>query len=219
MPSVRRDGDRREVITDWDRWIDDRITEAQERGEFDTNANTGPPVRLEPASINPEWDLAFSRLKNAGVMPAWMENSRDIEQLTARMTALRERTAAWLSARLDQYRCWRTTQTALAREQAARPRRWWHVRRPGPRSTPPPEIIPPAALEADRQRARREYEALAIQRDKAIGRFHDSLPETLWHLQRLRPPVSKVVAEFDAACPPIDAVEAGERVPDGPTYR
>lgn len=203
MPSVRRDGDRREVIADWDSWINDKITEAQERGEFEVANPTGEPARLEPASSNPEWDLAFSRMKNAGVMPAWMENSRDVERLAAEMRALRERTATWLAAKLDQYRAWQAEQDALAQEQETRPRRWWQLRRPRPAAAPPPEIIPPAALEADRRRARGEYEALAIRRDKAIGRFHDSLPETLWHLQRLRPPVSKVVAEFDAACPPV----------------
>lgn len=207
MPSVRRDGDRREVIADWDTWIDDKITEAQERGEFEITNPSGEPVRLEPASLNPDWDLAFSRMKNAGVMPAWMENSRDVEQLTARMRALREGTAAWLAAKLTEYRAWNAAQEALAREQAARPRRWWQVRRPRPATIPPPEVIPPAALEADRRRARHEYEALAIQRDKAIGRFHDSLPENLWHLQRLRPSTSKVVAEFDADCPPIPVSE------------
>jgi DnaJ-like protein len=212
MPSVRRDGDRREIIADWDKWIDDKISEAQERGDFDTTP-ADQPVRLEPASLNPEWDLALSRMKNAGVMPAWMENSRDVEQLSARMRALRERTAAWLAAKLDRYRAWQEAQEALARDQAARPRRWWQRWRPRLAANPPAEIIPPAALEADRQRARREYEALAIQRDKAIGRFHDSLPESLWHLQRLRPPVSKVVAEFDATCPPILAAELAERRP------
>jgi hypothetical protein len=212
MPSVRRDGDRREVIADWDKWIDDKITEAQERGEFEITNPTGEPVQLEPASLNPDWDLAFSRMKNAGVMPAWMENSGEVERLTAQMQALRERTAAWLAAKLDQYRAWRAAQEALAREQAARPRRWWQLRRPRRESSPPADIMPPAALEADRRRARNEYEALAVRRDKAIGRFHDSLPENLWHLQRLRPPISKVVAEFDAACPPISVAETEARV-------
>jgi hypothetical protein len=203
MPSIRRDGDRREVIVDWDTWINDKITEAQERGEFDTQTDTDSPVRLEPPSVNPEWDFAYSRMKNAGVMPAWMENSRDVEQLTQQMTILCERTARYLTARLADYREWQATQDALARELAARPRRWWQLRRARLQIEPPPEIVPPGALEADRRRARAEYLDLAARRDKAIGRFHDSLPESLWHLQRLRPPLSKAAAEFDAACPPI----------------
>lgn len=203
MPSIRRDGDRREVITDWDKWIYEKITEAQERGEFDVPTDSGKPVQLEPPSINPEWDFAFSRLKNAGVMPSWMENSRDVEQLSREMKTLRERTAHYLTAKLAAYREWQAAQDALARELAARPRRWWQLRRPHVQTEPPPEIVPPAALEADRVRARAEYMELAERRDKAIGRFHDSLPESLWHLQRLRPPLSKAAAEFDAACPPI----------------
>ena len=71
MP-LRRDGDRIEEIESFDEWVHDRLEEAIARGEFDDLPQKGKPIRIESNPFQPELDLAFSRLKNAGMAPAWI---------------------------------------------------------------------------------------------------------------------------------------------------
>ena len=44
---------------DWEKWIDQQIREAQERGEFDNLPGKGKPLDLAPNPYAQEQELAF----------------------------------------------------------------------------------------------------------------------------------------------------------------
>jgi hypothetical protein len=62
--------------------IEQRIKEAQERGEFDNLPGRGAPLRLEDDSKVPEdLRLAYKILKNADCLPPELELKREIRQM------------------------------------------------------------------------------------------------------------------------------------------
>lgn len=58
-----------------------KIEEAIQEGQFDQLPGKGKPLNLdEDWAIPPEWRSAVRLLKNANVLPDWMESSKIIEQ-------------------------------------------------------------------------------------------------------------------------------------------
>ena len=215
MSPVRYEDDRRRrPITSWDNWVDRAIEEAKERGEFDNLPDQGKPLRVESNPFAPELDLAHSILKNADMAPPWIELNRAIEAEIAALATVRERTGQRVAAALTQL-----TQPAQHPEPAvdvtappvesAWASRWrpaWLFGRP---ASPPPGTSPQrptlASLAAERERARVRYLERAAALDKKIREYHDTLPPTLWHLQRTRLTPERAARDFDAAVPPVEA--------------
>ena len=62
--------------------IERRIKEAQERGEFDSLPGTGKPIQMEDDTRIPEdLRLAYKILKNADCLPPELELKKEIRQM------------------------------------------------------------------------------------------------------------------------------------------
>jgi len=178
-------------------WIDQAIREGQERGEFDNLVGTGKPQEFSQNPHAADWESGFRVLKNAGMAPAWIEADKEIRALRERMTALTERTAAFIAehsatAAPDQTDLpvpgWRMKLT-----------RWWNSDHAQNTDTRPSSWD----LEAFRQRARREYLQAAADLDRKIVEFNGALPEGLWWKERQRVPLEQAQQDFDAAVPEV----------------
>jgi hypothetical protein len=114
------------------RLVEDRIRAAQEKGAFDNLQGHGQPLELDEkkdALAGDNW-LGYRMLRNANMLPAWLELARDIERqrrelarldarheaLTAhaRHTGQLERYATAIAAARAQYE---TAARALRRDQ------------------------------------------------------------------------------------------------------
>jgi hypothetical protein len=74
------------VSSVWERIAENRITEAFEQGEFDNLPGKGRPLDLTAYFSTPDEDrIAFSILKNAGVMPSEVELLSEVEELQRRL--------------------------------------------------------------------------------------------------------------------------------------
>lgn len=63
----------------WESLVDRKIREAQEQGEFDNLPGKGKPLDLsENPFADPSLGPAFRMLKNAGVVPAFLQERREI---------------------------------------------------------------------------------------------------------------------------------------------
>lgn len=70
----------------WERIAENRITEAFEQGEFENLPGRGQPLDLTAYFNTPGEDrMAFSILKNAGVVPSEVDLMREIEELERRV--------------------------------------------------------------------------------------------------------------------------------------
>jgi DnaJ homolog subfamily C member 28 len=82
--------------------IEDHIRKAIEEGMFDDLPGKGKPIHWdENPLVEPDWQLAFRMLRNAGFALPWMETRKEIE---ARLEA----------ARQSLKHAWEWRQTALA---------------------------------------------------------------------------------------------------------
>jgi hypothetical protein len=203
MP-MRREEDRVEEIESFDEWVHDRLEEAIARGEFDNLPQKGKPIRIETNPYQPELDLAFSRLKNAGLAPAWIEFDREIlrmhEALDQWLRASADRLAVE-AARIRQL----DEAPAPARSDRARPwhQRWWPF---ALFTVEPVSDVDPRTewqrWDFVRRRDRQQYLERARQLDARIQLFNDSIPRNLWHLEKMRLVPAKAADRFDAAVPP-----------------
>lgn len=209
MSPIRKDDDYRATeIEDWDSWIEEQIQESQARGEFDNLPGAGKPLELYRTEVNPEYDLAFSRLRNAGVMPAWMELDREVSRMSRDLDAFLERSATWLLAERDALRASRQPPEGGASGQLVK-RPWWQFWRrflDWFRSDPvgaasPPDHQSPGDLLRTRDHIRRQYLERAAELDKKIETYHNSLPQALSHLQRLRMLPDRAAKKFDTRLP------------------
>ena len=220
MAPIRFDDDiRRTEIEDWDTWVEEQIQESQQRGEFDNLPHAGKPIEIYQTQVNPEYDLAFSRMKNAGVMPVWMELDRDVSTMSRELNAFLERSVTWVLAEREALiRARRETETDLVEETAAT-RSWWQRFLDWFRIEP---VVPSCRREPKslgdllrmRDHIRAQYLERAAALDKKIESYHNSLPEALSHLQRLRMIPSRAEKRFDERLPVralfIEAEAAGD---------
>jgi hypothetical protein len=209
MSPIRHEDDfRRKAIDDWDDWVDEEIRKAQARGEFSNLPGQGKPIEIYRTDVNPEYDLAFSRLKNAGVMPAWMELDRDVGRLKAELDAFLERSLTYLAdqrallaRRLDATAAPQPATPSYPRWQVWRPLLEWFRMPPaetGERATGPRSV---GELLQIREHMRDQYLERAAALDRKIAAYHNALPQGLSHLQRLRMLPERAAKRFDERCP------------------
>ncbi|CAN5539325.1 hypothetical protein BH09CHL1_BH09CHL1_01560 [soil metagenome] len=181
-------------------WLDKAIADARKDGAFDNLPNTGKPRKLEENSVDSEYDLAFTMLKNAGVSPYWMEMQKDTDAFQRRMYDLIKRTRAFLADEVSADR-------AVPEVSPTPKRRSWWSRLFGNdelSSAPTTPRYDRAALVRTRQSARDHYLEIAAELDAHLVKYHQSLPSNLWHLQRYRKSPQEFAAEFDSAVPDVD---------------
>ncbi len=209
-PVRHEDGFRGRPIKSWESWIDEAIEKARERGDFDDLPGHGKPLRLETNIYEPEMNLAYSTLKNAGYAPTWMELDRKITLGRADLDDFLERSATFLASLREEIVAGTTgVSTPVQQDEAAvtQPAGWmrriWQsvvgllnfASEPtvGP-SRPLPTL---ADLDAIRQRMRAQYLERAATLDKGIAEFHAALPRNLWHLERSRLTQETAAHRFD----------------------
>jgi hypothetical protein len=211
MP-LRRDGDRIEEIESFDDWVRDRLEEAIARGEFDNLPLKGKPIRIESNPFQPELDLAFSRLRNAGMAPAWIELDREIRTMQETLARWLDATAGRLAAEATRVRALEEAPAEPAPPAADAPwhRRWWPFRLFAVTEDEAAELDLAAEWRRwdwQRRAAREQYIERAAQLDKKIELFNNSLARNLWNLEKMRFRPDKAAARFDAAIPPRDRSE------------
>lgn len=196
MPVRHEDDYRRRQITDWDTYIEDAITEAQARGEFDNLPLAGKPIRIQSNPHAPELDFAMSRLRNAGYKPTWMELDEEIKAGQEELQQFLDRSAHFASLEFERVQ---TTVEPESIEPTGRS--WWRRLLDGPSqqsvSSPGPMTL--ADVRDIVQRMRAQYLERAATLDKRIGTFNAALSRDLWHLERVRLTQERASAKFDAA--------------------
>jgi len=200
MSPVHHDGESIRVHASWQSWIDEAIAEARERGDFDNLPGTGEPLQIKENPFAGDWELAFHVLENADMAPPWMEMTREIREGKAELDLQQEQIQRRLAKQLA------LPPTSSAAELWARRHRfgWWPFHRPAPRlERNEPSRPSLAALEAERQAARRRYLEKAADVDELIAAYNAWLPDTLRRLQKPRLRAATAAWEFDAACPPL----------------
>ena len=96
MPSVRKEGDKRELVWNWGSHVDQMIREAQKRGDFDNLPGAGKPLNLDDNVFAGEMDAAFRIAKNANAAPLWVQLDREIGEEKERLDSYLERTARYI---------------------------------------------------------------------------------------------------------------------------
>lgn len=206
MP-IRRTGDRREEIENWDQWIEREIAEARERGEFDQEPS-GKPFDLSTNSLDPALDFAYSRLKNAGMRPAWMDLDGECHELRSELDAFLERSSIFLQQQIDTILAPPTT----SHHDEVRPQSatlWsrlvvW-LRPPETGADRVVEDGPRDRLDLlqMRQQMKAQYLERAAVLDKRIIAFNNTLSREMMHLERVRMVPERANRFFEARCPQI----------------
>jgi len=96
MPSIRKDGEKREVVWNWGSHVDQMIREAQARGDFDNLPGLGKPLNLEDDVFAGDMASAYRIAKNANAAPLWVQLDREIGQDREALDAMLERSARYL---------------------------------------------------------------------------------------------------------------------------
>jgi len=204
MP-LRRDGDRVEEIEDFDSWIEDTLTEAIARGEFDNLPQAGKPIRIERNPYQPELDLAFSRLKNAGMAPAWIELDREIRAMHDALDHWLQASAGRLAAeasRIQHLDEMSATRPAPARRSWRQ--RWWPFRLFSDIADEGLKLDIETAWRRwsyERRIVRDQYLERATQLDAKILLFNNSVPRDLWLLEKVRFLPERAAVRFETTCP------------------
>jgi hypothetical protein len=210
-----REEDGANRVRRWESVVDQAIREAQARGEFDDLPGHGRPLRLDENPLAGDREMGFRVLKNAGILPEWMELEKELRAEEADLQALKERTARWLREEAARSAADRETAgEAAGRGSRTGGRVWWPFGRSRREAASRP-IRPrfsAAAIEAERRRARQAYLDRAARFDEQVVRYNNALPNELRWRQRARVVAAQAAAVFDAACPPVPS--ATDRIPD-----
>ncbi|MFN8678849.1 MAG: DUF1992 domain-containing protein [Thermomicrobiales bacterium] len=172
--------------------MEQAISDAQERGEFDNLPGRGQRLVIEENREAGDWEMGYHLLKNAEMSPPWMELNREVQAETAALTVIRERFC-------------RSHLTDDAPPPAlALPRRpWWAFWRAAPAApaAPNPALLREARA-AEERRARRAYLAQAARLDEVLAAYNAWLPDDLRRLTRPRMTPARAAREWDAPCEP-----------------
>lgn len=197
MP-VRFDADRRRTeIDSWDDYAQDQLNDAIARGEFDNLPGNGKPISIWMTDVNPEHDLAFSRLKQAGYRPVWMELDYAVAQERAALDARLDAADATIRQLVAQLQTTPTPAPAPPTSLLGRIRHWLAL----DLAIAPPARLTVTDVIARREQLRAEVLAQAAQLDQKIADYHNALPRGLAHLQRLRWTPQRAAAAFDERIP------------------
>jgi len=210
-PTRKEDDFRSKSIEDWDDWIEKEIRDSMARGEFSNLPGHGKPIRIESNPFDPGMDMAFSRLKNAGYAPTWMELDRQITAARADLNDFLQRSGTYLEssrARVAEHDPGSEPddppETGTSLPWWAfwrRLRRWLDFSDAG--LEPPEAPLTHVDLVGIREHIRLQYLERAAELDKTIGTFHAALPPALWHLQRTALPKERAERLFDTHIPPL----------------
>lgn len=219
MSPIRHEDDfRRREIDDWDEYVQEQIEESIARGEFNDLPHQGKPIKIWRTEVNPEYDLAFSRLKNAGVLPVWMELDAEVARLSRELDIFLDRSRTYLRQQLDELR-----ERQARQDEAPVPGYpWWQVwrrladwwRLDLSEDDAGPVFASIGDLIVQRDRMRSQYLARAAELDKKIADYHNALPRELSHLQRLRWLPQRAARVFDEEVPARMLVSDGD-LPEG----
>ncbi|MBW2568737.1 MAG: DUF1992 domain-containing protein [Deltaproteobacteria bacterium] len=79
------------MITGFEKIVEQRIQQAQKRGEFDNLPGSGKPLVFENnANISEELRLAYKILKNADFVPPEVELKKEINQTKKLLSGMKE---------------------------------------------------------------------------------------------------------------------------------
>ncbi len=191
MSSSHRESSPHADLPRWESWVEQAISAAQGRGDFDNLPGYGQRLTIEENREAGDWEMAYLLLKNAEMSPPWMELNREAQVETAALAAIRER---YCRAQLAD-----DALPALALEPEARP--WWAFWRSAPVLPAPPD---PALLRearaAEERQARRAFLAQAARLDEVLAAYNAWLPDDLRRLTRPRMTPARAAREFDAPC-------------------
>lgn len=185
MSPIRKSEDYRATeIKSWEEYIQDEEAGMAARGELENLPGSGKPIKIWQTDVNPEYDLAFSRLKNAGVKPVWMELDTEIGKRTEELWSRLDAVETKMLSLLEQLT---PLPTEVPTEEPhsgwiQRFRNWFRMDLS--ENTPPPPTI--TTIMATRNQERATFLDLAADLDKKINEYHNSLPVGAEHLQRLR---------------------------------
>jgi len=210
-PTRKEDDFRSKSIEDWDDWIEKEIRDSMGRGEFSNLPGHGKPIRIESNPFDPSMDMAYSRLKNAGYAPTWMELDRQITAARTDLNDFLHRSETYLET-LRAHVAEHDAAPAPGDEpetRSALPRwalwrrllQWLDFADAGGETRESP--LTHADLVRIREHMRRQYLERAADIDKTIGTFHAALPPTLWHLQRTTLSRERAERVFDARIRPV----------------
>jgi hypothetical protein len=202
MSPVRHEDDfRRKPIVDWDTYIEDAITQAHNRGEFDNLPDAGKPIRIQTNPHAPELDFAFSRLKNAGYVPAWMELDQQIKAAQEQLRTFLDDSRDYIRHHAERIRQ-RAPGQVTSKTAPTPPRRslWQRLLHGSAHQSPAPSATEPETLDDLRHlidRMRNQYLQRSAELDKRIGEFNNTLSRDLWHLERMRLTPDRAAKRFD----------------------
>lgn len=183
MTHVRKTADFRTVsIHSWNDLVQEESDGLEARGELQNLPDQGKPIKIWRTELDPDKDLAFSRLKNAGVLPVWMELDKEI---VARTEALWAK-LGWIEQAIRSD----LELLTLAVQHSPDPSRsmwqrltsWFRM----DLSDDVPQLPTLTSIKAFQVRERSRFLELAADLDKKISAYHDSLPRGAENLQRLR---------------------------------
>lgn len=196
MSPIRKSDDYRATeIKSWEEYVQDEEAGMAARGELENLPGSGKPIKIWKTDVSPEHDLAFSRLKNAGVKPLWMELDQEIGKRTDELWTRLDAVERTIRSRLAQLQVPESSApvepTPVGLVQ--RFKLWF---RADFREEPalPPTIT---SIMEERDRERTKFLDLAVELDKKISTYHDSLPKGGEHLQRLRWLPERATRVFD----------------------
>lgn len=203
MSPIRHEDDfRRKPIKDWDSYIEDAITEAQARGEFDNLPGAGKPIKIQTNPLAPELDFAFSRLKNAGYKPAWMELDEEIKAAQEKLQLFLDYSMSYLQNHGNRIRAGDLGSVASTEVKVSF---WKRLLNGTPQATKTPdEPQSISELRIIAVRIRSQYLERAAQLDKRIGEFNSALARNLWHLERMRLTPDRAAQKFTTAFATVD---------------
>lgn len=87
------------------KWLDaieEKLKEAQERGDFDNLAGKGKPLDLRGNPHAGDWEMAYKAMSNAGYAPEWIERDKEIRLLIEDAQRTLDRHVAWHADAVDE---------------------------------------------------------------------------------------------------------------------
>lgn len=183
----------------WESWVDLAIRDARDRGDFDNLPGDGKPLNLERNPLAGDREMGFHVLKNASLLPRWMELDRELAKALSGLESFREQSAVRLNRLRDRARA----QSTPSRPGPPDPTvlRWLRGDRPTwPGSQPSLSF---ASVERERLHTRRQYLERAAVVNTLITEYNAALPDEIRWLERARLSPEQAAARFDAACPAV----------------
>lgn len=196
MSPIRKSDDYRATeIKSWEEYIQDEEAGMEARGELKDLPGSGKPIKIWKTDVNPEYDLAFSRLKNAGVKPVWMELDQEIGKRTEELWACLDAVEQKIHSLLDQIKAPAEPEPEVDDRPGLKRRflRWFRADFREESATAPTIT----SIMETRDRERTKFLDRAAGLDKKISEYHDSLPKGAEHLQRLRWLPERAARVFD----------------------